>query len=655
MTPLVAEERSRLGSERLFSPSAALISPRGVSTVVNAPATSTGMPLARFLASEIDKASPRPSPRPPLDPRLYREDDATQGVPPLPMSKLWTHGPAEPAPQPAQHGSAAQPAGLTPHTTWEQKRIARMKERVSMLSPRTAEASEALRATRSLHEELPDEIIPRSPIFSQRVQAERTRLHSVVQSGVAMDRVLAREEAVSLEDQQGPPHQRARGIPSVVVTPQEVPSGAPAPQGSEPAPARAAPSGHKHVEGRLWNSVAQRSPREGPLSPRSMHGGRDEDHKRFMAMEMNKVKRQAEDIDEDDYEMYMGEENRRVMERLQPDATHPFNQSAAPVAVARSVRSPPSQPAFTAGAAEAVQADAKAQHLAEQRAARQAAARRSEEREAEMQRAAQRKAELEEAAARRREGVAQQKAYAAQQQAEYNEAAEQRKAEAARRQVEAKRAQRAVAPPAAPVAPRATAPVPAPLSEANEAYMKEMAGKAEVSRQQRRQAEEASRQQAQAAEAEKAQKEAQWRAAMDDLAGEKAAKEAKQAAQAQSQSQSQQAAGTPARVSLSPPRSRSRDRRTPRGGTLSDDQKAAKREAQNRELEEEKRQRAQGPSQYSVVDQTQPAPARTTDKTSDFIRQQETKISQMTNDLDSDDEDDFNAMMAAENARLQGR
>ena len=75
------------------------------------------------------------------------------------------------------------PMAETEFGSFEQRRIAKMHQRVSMLSPRTADASEALRAKRPLHEELPNEVVPRSPIFNARVQAEQKRLQSVVQSG----------------------------------------------------------------------------------------------------------------------------------------------------------------------------------------------------------------------------------------------------------------------------------------------------------------------------------------------------------------------------------------------------------------------------------------------------------------------------------------
>jgi len=557
-----------------------------------------------------------------------------------------------------------------------------MKSRVSMLSPRTAEASEALRATRALHEELPAEIVPRSPIFTQRVAAERARQQSVVQSGIAMDRVFARNEAVPVEQKFVAQQGRTPVVASVVVSPSRIPP--PAPQGSAPAAAPAVAGGHKRVEGRLWGSAAQRIPHQGDGMEDEMaaapptHMGADASHKRFMAMEMSKIDKAIAPIDEDDYELYMGAENAKVLKQLQPDDTHPFladKSAPRPVKAAAPPKPKGPTPAEIAAAEAAAAAEAGAQRdrelaRAQREASRRAAAeeesraaKRDGQRRAEMDKASARKAELEAAAAKRRSEMQAQKAAQAEAAAQERALHEEQQAaneDAYRRELEAQRAQRAA---------RGRSPPPPPPvdSAAEDAYAREMAQKAGASRAQRQ----AERDAAQAKEAEaakaKAAKEAKWRAAEEEMAREKAAAAAQVQAEQAAKRRAAQETKAVAPKTTTPPGKRdpmslqpARERpgaRGRRGGSAEEDAaKAAKREQQNRELEEEKRRKAKGPSQYATAPDTSGAPklkygAGADKATQDFIRQQETKMKEMTADLDGEDADDFAEMMAADNAR----
>jgi len=334
LSPLVAEERAMLGAERLFSPSATCITPRGTAAVVNSGQTSSGMPLARYMAAEVDRAGAPRGPRPPLDPRLYREEEASIQGPSLPMSKLWTQGPAPPMQAVASHGDSM-PGAPTPslHTSFEQRRISKMHNRVAMLSPATHAASEAMRSTRPLHEELPNEMVPRSPIFNMRVQAERSRMQSVVQSGVEMDRVLARTQAVPVDFAHGPVEPRQAAASSVVSAARYQRDVFAAP---EPEPEADEPDyfdvhhavqhdlSHKRVDGRLYDTVANRTVRaERSLSPQHTRAP-SSDHARFMAKRMENLERAIEPIGEDEYEVYMAIENKKVLRLLEPDETHPY-------------------------------------------------------------------------------------------------------------------------------------------------------------------------------------------------------------------------------------------------------------------------------------------------------------------------------------------
>jgi len=704
MTPLVASERAMLGSERLFSPSAACISPRGTALVMNSQQSSSGMPLARFIAAEIDKASPRPSVRAPLDPRIYRQEDAREHHPSLPMSKLWTQGPS-PYTEGVTYDEPYAPVD-TDFGSYEQRRISKMHQRVNMLGPRTVESSEALRATRPLYEELPDEVVPRSPIFNQRVMAEKQRLQSVVQSGVEMDRILARREGVPVDQAHGPAVPRISNIPSVVTTP----SAYMAPAASIPASEAVTIDirhvvkhehlAHKHTTGRLWETEAKRAGRHAERSLSPKHSGdMDGNHQRFMARQMAELEKAIAPIDDDDYEAYMAAENKKVQRRLAPDETHPYLGDGR----SRSNSQETSESVRVRDRHRMKMSAERAVEFEIQEQAKNAAALAAEEkrnRHAAQRAEIQRKKEAEDAPTTDQSSTGYKEEFSVVQPTVVPADDQQAKEDAYRRELQAKRASRSAAPAPVPVdnslaQATARAEAQAAATARAEAQAEAARKRAQMEEDRRMQAEAAAaereaalRQRAQAVEesasiaSAKAAKEAQWAEANKAMERERAKKEQAREqqrvslktgpssnpdieAKRQARLAAQAAAKGPIKsgadalkeyqamqqAKAAQPRTRT-PVRVGRRSSLSEEEKEARRAQQNAELAADKKRKADGPSQYATaperkVNQSQ---VNVTDKdaaTAAFIRQQESRMASMTADLDDSDAEDFAEMMAA--------
>lgn len=661
ITPMVADERARLGSERLFSPSAALLSPNGMSKVVNAPATASGMPLARYLAAELDKYSHVKSPRPPLDPRMYQQEDVSTMLPSLPSQKLWTQGPTEPLAEPL-----SEPAAEAPHSeagSFEQKRIARMKERVAMLSPRTREASEAMRAARPLYEELPNEIIPRSPIFVQRVQQERERRQVVVQSGIEHDRQFAGKQGKDVSQRPGKQYAVDRHrMPNTVVGP---PGSAPAEPEAPPLPPPL-PTGPSMAERNLSPPHARPASQEMPQLPIPPVEGKYS----YMPPAATE-QQQAVAVAENEKAAVAVAEAEAKAEAAAAQASAASVAAEARAAAQAAEAAEARSQARAAADAEAAKARAAA---AEERATQRAAA--EAEREAAADRAAREAQAARELEAQKRQRAAERTA------AEAKERDQAEKEEAYRAELAAKRAARGPAP-ALPKAEKA--PLPRPVvpkldlektrveeAAAQDEHAKMMAEKAAASREQRRRQE----QEAMAAKADadkkaadaKAAKQAEWAAADAENAAadaENARVQASEVAAAErKRSLREEKEKTGEDRDVSPPTSATKRSNSPtrrlgakgRRSSLSEEQKAANREQQNRELEEEKRRKAEAPSQYAVQNLEEKPTRKATPKVRDadtakFIAEQEKRMKDMTADLSGEDEDDFAEMMAAENAK----
>jgi hypothetical protein len=330
---LVAEERAKLGSERLFSPSAAALSPSGTSLITLNQSDSEGMPLARYLSAEPQKVSG--AGRAPLDPRLYKESEADERMPRLPLSKLWTQGPTPaaaieatseiPSPLAPSAPPTYEPERLEPHNNWEQQRIAKMQARVTQLAARHSDPLDNV-CNPTLENER-RAFVPRSPALAQVVAEERQRQipgpGPALRSGIQLERQLGREQgrevnAPTSVQQQGSLDSSVWREDAVEASP---PVPRPDPEPVLPDVQEAKSSFTVEKTDRLYENFKERHTTDDHMTVKgagrqSGGGSKEADHQRFMSGEMRRVEKIIDSIAEDDYEGYMAEQNARVSQML---------------------------------------------------------------------------------------------------------------------------------------------------------------------------------------------------------------------------------------------------------------------------------------------------------------------------------------------------
>jgi len=332
-----------------------------------------------------------------------------------------------------------------------------------------------------------------------------------------------------------------------------------------------------------------------PVSPREGSSlAKERDHNTFMRNEMKKVQEMMDPIDDDEYEVYMAAENKKVLNRLAPDGSHPKYNKAAPVDASE----PEPEPApVNTQAEQQEREDTYRKELEAKRASRRPPP-----------------------PAVPKLDIAKQQRQAEAEQYEEEMAQKAAASRAARREAEAASARQAQK--------------EAEAKAANEAEWR--AADAELAR-------------TKAAEAAAAQEAARARREEREKTGED--KEASAADLYKSYARDVKDGGRAVHTK----RSTSASRRG-RGDGASDAEKARRREEQNRELEAEKRKKAERPSQYAVKPDVPAPPAavpRARDaETAAFVQQQEKRMAAMTADLEGEDEDDFAEMMAAESAKF---